>query len=214
MPYIVGVARDSKRRRACRRPRRPWRWRRWSRRRRRRSQHHRRGPAADQAAVWAHHGVRHDQGREIAWQVAHGETPDNIKNHPKLKGMNIPRTGRFGRIGTLTTKTLVISGEAGFVTTPQGRGAYLHAYDKLTGADAGAVYMPAGETGTPMNIHVARQAIHRDRHRRRQLPRGAVGVPGPAATGDTLVASRRVSCRSGWRSKSRTSAQGEVPGAS
>jgi quinoprotein glucose dehydrogenase len=87
---------------------------------------------------------------EILWQVAHGETPDNIKNHPKLKGVNVPRTGRIGRIGTLTTKALVISGEAGVVTTPQGRGAYLRAYDKATGADAGAVYMPAGETGSPM----------------------------------------------------------------
>jgi quinoprotein glucose dehydrogenase len=87
---------------------------------------------------------------EIVWQVAHGDTLDSIKNHPKLKGLNIPRTGRIGRIGTLTTKTLVISGEAGTVTTPDGRGAYLRAYDKATGADRGAVFMPAGQTGTPM----------------------------------------------------------------
>jgi quinoprotein glucose dehydrogenase len=87
---------------------------------------------------------------EIVWQVAHGETPDNIRNHPKLKGLDIPRTGRIGRIGTLTTKTLLISGEAGVATTPDGRGAYLRAYDKATGADAGAVFMPAGQTGTPM----------------------------------------------------------------
>jgi quinoprotein glucose dehydrogenase len=88
---------------------------------------------------------------EIAWQVPHGETPDNIKNHPKLKGLTIPRTGRIGRIGTLSTKTLVIAGEAGVITTPQGRGAYLRAYDKMTGADAGTVYMPAGQTGSPMS---------------------------------------------------------------
>src|SRR4029077_8560222 len=78
---------------------------------------------------------------EILWSVAHGETPDNIKNHPALKGVNIPRTGRPGRNGTLITKTLVICGEAGFFTTPNGqRGAMLRAYDKMTGADAGAVY--------------------------------------------------------------------------
>ena len=23
---------------------------------------------------------------ELAWQIAHGDTPDNIKNHPALKG--------------------------------------------------------------------------------------------------------------------------------
>src|SRR5690242_17224439 len=87
---------------------------------------------------------------EIVWQVAHGETPDNIKNHPALKGLNIPRTGRQGRIGVLVTKTLLIAGEGGFAMTPQGRGAMLRAYDKATGQDIGAVYMPAPQTGSPM----------------------------------------------------------------
>src|SRR6185295_4133550 len=45
---------------------------------------------------------------EIVWQVAHGETPDLVRNHPALKGLTIPRTGRAsGRIGTLVTQTLV-----------------------------------------------------------------------------------------------------------
>jgi len=49
------------------------------------------------------------------------------------------------------TKTLVIAGEGGFFTTPSGqRGAMLRAYDKATGKDAGAVYMPAPQTGSPM----------------------------------------------------------------
>ena len=50
----------------------------------------------------------------LVWQIAHGETPDNIRNHPALKGVTIPRTGRQGRIGVLVTKTLVIAGEGGF----------------------------------------------------------------------------------------------------
>ena len=88
---------------------------------------------------------------EIAWQVAHGETPDDVRNHPALKGLNIPRTGRIGRIGTLATKTLVIAGEAGFFRTPSGqRGAMLRAYDKSTGKEVGSVYMPAPQTGSPM----------------------------------------------------------------
>jgi len=88
---------------------------------------------------------------EIRWQIAHGETPDNIRNHPALKGLTIPRTGRPGVIGTLVTKTAVIAGERDFFTTPEGkRGAMLRAYDKATGKDAGAVFMPAGQTGTPM----------------------------------------------------------------
>jgi quinoprotein glucose dehydrogenase len=91
-----------------------------------------------------------DKG-EIKWQIAHGETPDNIRNNPALKGLNIPRTGRAGIIGTLVTKTLVVAGEAGFFTTPTGqRGAMLRAYDKATGKEVGSVYMPAPQTGTPM----------------------------------------------------------------
>ena len=89
---------------------------------------------------------------EIVWQVAHGETPDAVRNHQALKGLTIPRTGRSnGRIGTLVTKTLVIAGEPGFFTTPAGvRGAMLRAYDKATGAEVGSVYMPAPQTGSPM----------------------------------------------------------------
>src|SRR5207253_8911084 len=88
---------------------------------------------------------------DIVWQIAHGETPDNIKNHPALKGLNIPRTGRIGRIGVLATKTLLIAGEGGFFAAPNGkRGAMLRAYDKATGMEVGAVYMEAPQTGSPM----------------------------------------------------------------
>jgi quinoprotein glucose dehydrogenase len=88
---------------------------------------------------------------EVLWQVAHGETPDAIRNHAALKGLNIPRTGRPGVVGSLTTKSLVISGEAGFGPTPTGvRGAMLRAYDKATGKEVGAVYLPAPQTGSPM----------------------------------------------------------------
>jgi quinoprotein glucose dehydrogenase len=92
---------------------------------------------------------------EIVWQVAHGETPDNVRNHPALRGLTIPRTGRAGLIGTLVTKSLVIAGESGFFTTPSGaRGAMLRAYDKATGKDAGAVFMPAPQTGSPMTYQL------------------------------------------------------------
>lgn len=87
---------------------------------------------------------------DMVWQIAHGETPDNVKNHALLKGLTIPRTGRQGRIGVLTTKTLVIAGEGGFATTPSGRGAMLRAYNKATGNEVGALYMPAPQTGSPI----------------------------------------------------------------
>jgi quinoprotein glucose dehydrogenase len=53
--------------------------------------------------------------------------------------------------GTLVTKTLVIAGETQFSTAGHPRGALLRAYDKVTGADAGAVLMPAPQTGSPMS---------------------------------------------------------------
>ena len=98
---------------------------------------------------------------DILWQVPHGDTPDNIKNHPRLEGLDIPRTGRVGRIGTLVTKTLVIAGEGGVVTTPSGEsGAMLRAYDKTSGDEVGAVYMPAPQTGSPMTyVHDGAQYV-------------------------------------------------------
>ena len=88
---------------------------------------------------------------EIRWQIAHGETADNVRNNQALKGLTIPRTGRPGLIGPLVTKTLVIAGEGGVFTTPSGqRGAMLRAYAKADGKEAGAVYMPAPESGSPM----------------------------------------------------------------
>jgi quinoprotein glucose dehydrogenase len=86
----------------------------------------------------------------MVWQVAHGDTLDVVTNHPMLKGVTIPRTGRIGPIGTLTTKTLVISGESGFTATPTGRGAKLYAYDKATGKEVANIFMPAPQTGSPM----------------------------------------------------------------
>ena len=92
-----------------------------------------------------------DRG-EIVWQIAHGETPDVVRNHPALKGLSIPRTGQTGyNVGTLITKTLVIAGDGQVTTTTEHpRGAMLRAYDKATGKEVGAVYMPAPETGSPM----------------------------------------------------------------
>src|SRR5207253_6126033 len=79
---------------------------------------------------------------EILWKIANAETPDNVRNHPALKGLNIPRTGRSANtIGILVTKTLMIAGEPGTFTTPDGRlGAMLRAYEKASGKEVGAAY--------------------------------------------------------------------------
>jgi quinoprotein glucose dehydrogenase len=89
---------------------------------------------------------------EILWKIANAETPDNVRDSPALKGLIIPRTGRQSNtIGLLVTKTLMIAGEPGTFTLPDGQqGAMLRAYDKASGKEQGAVYMPTGQTGTPM----------------------------------------------------------------
>jgi quinoprotein glucose dehydrogenase len=89
---------------------------------------------------------------DIIWQIPAGETPDFVRNHPALKGLDIPRTGQSGyQIGTLVTKSLVIAGD-GLVTTTKDhpRGAMLRAYDKANGKEVGAVWMPAPQSGSPM----------------------------------------------------------------
>jgi quinoprotein glucose dehydrogenase len=97
-----------------------------------------------------------DRG-ELLFQVAHGDTPDNVRNHPALKGMNVPKTGQAGTsgVGMLVTRTLVVMGDPQ-ITAPPGRprGAMLRAYDKKTGEQVGAVWMPAIQSGSPMSYMV------------------------------------------------------------
>jgi glucose dehydrogenase len=91
-----------------------------------------------------------DRG-EFVWQIAHGETPDSVRNHPGLKGLTIPRTGQSGAVGALVTKTLVIAGDPLATTLPgRPRGAMLRAYDKTNGREIGTIAMPAQQSDTPM----------------------------------------------------------------
>ena len=97
-----------------------------------------------------------DRG-ELLWQTPHGDTPDNIRNHPALKGLTIPKTGQAATsgVGMVVTKTLVIMGDPQ-ITAPPGRtrGAMLRAYDKKTGQEVGALWMPAIQSGSPMTYMV------------------------------------------------------------
>jgi quinoprotein glucose dehydrogenase len=96
--------------------------------------------------------VNLDRG-EIVWQVPHGDTPDNVRNHPALRGKTIPKTGQpgTGGIGLMVTKTLAVMGDPQITTTPEHpRGAMLRAYDKATGKEVGAVFLAAPQSGSPM----------------------------------------------------------------
>jgi quinoprotein glucose dehydrogenase len=92
---------------------------------------------------------------EFRWHIVAGDTPDEIRNNPALKGMTIPKTGQSGNVGLLVTKTLVIEGDPLYSTSPgHPRGALLHAYDKMTGREVGSVWMPAPQSGSPMTYMV------------------------------------------------------------
>lgn len=98
---------------------------------------------------------------EPLWRIPHGETPDLVRNHPKLQGLDIPRTGQSEDVGAVVTKTLIIMGDP-YVTNPgdRERGAMLRAYNKMTGEEMGEVWMPAGQSGSPMTyMHKGKQYI-------------------------------------------------------
>jgi quinoprotein glucose dehydrogenase len=98
---------------------------------------------------------------EIVWQTPHGETPDEVRGSPALKGMTIARTGSRGKVGVLVTKTLIIAGDGTATTGPDGKmGGWLRAYDKATGKEVGAVPLPTRVTGSPMTyMHNGAQYI-------------------------------------------------------
>jgi quinoprotein glucose dehydrogenase len=89
---------------------------------------------------------------ELLWEIPNGETPDSVRNHPALQGVQVGRTGRAGQPpGALATKTLLIAAEPGYGPTPDGkRGSMLRAYDKRTGRELAALQLPAPQSGSPM----------------------------------------------------------------
>ncbi len=89
------------------------------------------------------------------WMQPIGDTPDDIKNNEKLKGITIPRTGRGGRTGIMLTKTLLWAGERGALVTVNGQqGSWFRSYDKATGAIVSEVLLPANVTSAPMTYMV------------------------------------------------------------
>jgi quinoprotein glucose dehydrogenase len=82
---------------------------------------------------------------EIAWQVANGDTPPNIKEaFAKLGLTNVPATGFPAQASFVVTRTLLVGGEG------SGGRAILHAYDKKSGDNIAELPMPGRQTGVPM----------------------------------------------------------------
>ena len=91
------------------------------------------------------------------WMQPIGNTPENIRNHPRLKGITIPKTGRPGRTGIMVTKTLLWAGERGPLDTVDGGEtvSWFRSYDKATGAVVSEMQIPANVTNVPMTYMIA-----------------------------------------------------------
>jgi quinoprotein glucose dehydrogenase len=91
---------------------------------------------------------------DVAWQIPNGETPESIKSHPALAGVDVGNTGQNSHANLLVTKTLLMYGE--------GRGGESHfrAVDKKTGKELAKIDIPAETNTAPMTfMHAGRQYI-------------------------------------------------------
>ncbi len=91
---------------------------------------------------------------EHLWEIPNGDTPERIRDHPALAGVDLPVTGKTSHPVTLTTRTLLITAEG-----TQGD-PLLHAVDKRTGERVGTVPIPAsGQYGMMTYLHQGRQYV-------------------------------------------------------
>jgi glucose dehydrogenase len=91
---------------------------------------------------------------EHAWMIPNGDTPDNIRNHPALQGIDIGNTGTSGHANILVTSTLMMYGEG------RGGRARFHAVDKRTGERLATVELPASTNAAPLTfMHDGEQYI-------------------------------------------------------
>ena len=86
----------------------------------------------------------------IVWMAANGDGP---RNHPLLKGLNLPPLGNSGRPAPMLTKTLLFIGDSSDAVMGQAGisgPAKLRAFDKATGKVVAELDLPVGATGGPM----------------------------------------------------------------
>ena len=91
---------------------------------------------------------------EHLWWIPNGDTPDRIKNHAALEGVDLPQTGVTSHPLTMVTGSLLLHAE-GVAGQP-----VLHALDKRTGEQLGTVELPApGQYGMMTFLHDGQQYI-------------------------------------------------------
>ena len=79
------------------------------------------------------------------WRIPNGDTPESVRNHRALQGVELPNTGKNAHANILTTKTLLLYGEG------RGQEPWLHAVDKMTGEEIARIELPATTNTAPMS---------------------------------------------------------------
>ena len=100
---------------------------------------------------------------EKAWSMAVGPTPDSIKNHPLLEGVDVPDTGGVGWSIQMVMDDLLVQtramSEGGVQQIPDAP-LTLNARDKFTGEIVGSVPLPApGQYGMMTYMHQGKHYI-------------------------------------------------------
>ena len=91
---------------------------------------------------------------EHLWQIPNGQTPETVRNHPALQGVDLPNTGKNAHANILVTRSLLFYGEG------RGQDPILHVVDKATGEEIAAIPIPAPTNTAPMTyMHEGRQYI-------------------------------------------------------
>tara|TARA_B110000858_G_scaffold189336_1_gene235949 strand:- start:13390 stop:15333 length:1944 start_codon:yes stop_codon:yes gene_type:complete len=91
------------------------------------------------------------------WMIANADTPERIKNHALLKGVDLPRTGIPTRSGIFVTKSLLFQTEG---TGAAGASPIFRAINKTTGEIVGELELPFNQTGLPFTYeHEGKQYI-------------------------------------------------------
>jgi len=97
------------------------------------------------------------------WSLPVGETPDYIKNHPLLEGIDVPNSGGAGWsiqmvMGDILVQTRALS--EGMAQMEPDAPLTLNARDKMTGEVLGSVPLPApGQYGMMTYMHRGSQYI-------------------------------------------------------
>jgi quinoprotein glucose dehydrogenase len=91
------------------------------------------------------------------WDMPVGETPENIRNHPLLAGVEVPNTGSGGGGIQMVMGDLLLQTSGG---RGGGPGPVLNARDKRTGQVVATTELPAsGSYGMIAFMHEGRQYI-------------------------------------------------------